>query len=427
MSIRNLDTLFRPASVAVIGASNRPLSVGNVVSRNLLSGGLAGPVLPVNPRERAIGSTLCYRSIADLPMVPDLAVVCTPPAAVPETLDALGSRGTRTAVVVTAGFGEAGGGGKDLLDRIVTIGRTRKMRIVGPNCVGIMVPGHGLNASFVHMAPKPGNLAFVTQSGAIATAVVDWANHRGVGFSHVVSLGNMADVDFGDMLDFLLADPATHAILLYIEQVTSPRKFMSAARAAARTKPVIAVKAGRSAAAAKAAASHTGAMAGSDAVYDAALRRAGILRVLSLAELFDAVETLGTDLRVRDDRLVVLTNGGGLGVLAAEALSDEGGRLAALSPETIARLDAVLPPTWSRGNPVDIIGDANGARYGAALEALLQDPGADAVLVLNCPTAIADGTESADAVLKVAAANPRLPVLTNWVGEGAQSEARRRF
>ncbi|WP_420405238.1 GNAT family N-acetyltransferase [Nisaea sp.] len=427
MSIRNLDRLFHPKSVAIIGASNRDQSVGKVLSRNLLGDAFDGPVLPVNPHENAIGSTLCYRSIGSLPMVPDLAVICTPAPTVPTVLEELAANGTRAAVVVTAGFGEGDGAGADLAGEIKRIKAQYPLRVVGPNCVGIMVPTIGLNASFLHIQPPAGNLAFVTQSGAVASAVVDHAAHHNIGFSHVVSLGNMTDVDFGDMLDYLVADPNTKAILLYIESISSPRKFMSAARAAARNKPVIAIKSGRNAAAAKAAASHTGALAGSDAVYHAAFRRAGILRVYDLLELFDAVNTLGTGLKATNDRLAILTNGGGLGVLATETLIEQGGRLAELAPETVEALNAKLPPTWSRGNPVDIIGDAPPERYEAALEEVVKDPNVDAVLVLNCPTAIADSVMAAEKVRAVIAKKPRVPILTNWVGEGAQIEAKKAF
>jgi len=428
MSVRNLDYLFHPRSVAVIGASKRAKSIGAVLSHNLLNAGFDGPVMPVNPHERSIESTLAYGSVADLPLPPDLAVICTPPKTVPGLVKELGERGTRAAVVITAGFGEGGGAeGKALLQQTLDAARPKLVRIVGPNCLGVMVPHHGLNASFVHINPLPGDLAFVTQSGAIATSIVDWATHRRIGFSHVVSLGDMGDVDFGDMIDYLAADPRTRAILMYIESVTDARKFMSAARAAARSKPVIAIKAGRSEAAAKAATSHTGALAGSDAVYDAAFRRAGMLRVNDLDELFDAVETLAHGVRVKGPRLAIVSNGGGVGVLATEAVGDEGGEIAELGRDTIAELDGLLPPTWSRANPVDIIGDAPGERYAGALRSVLADPNKDAVLVLNCPTAVADSLDAAEAVVGELTGKRTVPVLTNWLGEGAAAEARALF
>jgi acetyltransferase len=275
-----------------------------------------------------------------------------------------------------------------------------------------MLPRVDLNASFIHIQPLPGRLAFVAQSGALLATVVDWATHRRIGFSHLVSLGDMADVDFGDMLDYLAADRHTRAILLYVESITHARKFMSAARAAARIKPVIVIKAGRCSESATAAASHTGAMAGSDAVYEAAFSRAGILRVNDLEALFDAVATLGMLQPVTGDRLAILTNGGGIGVMATDTLIYKKGNLARLSTSTMDRLNAVLPPTWSHGNPVDIIGDASPRRYTDALHAIMEDPAVDAVLVINCPTAIASGTEAARAVLDAVkpAASPGPPM-----------------
>ncbi|HYM33239.1 MAG TPA: bifunctional acetate--CoA ligase family protein/GNAT family N-acetyltransferase [Candidatus Cybelea sp.] len=427
MSIRNLDYLFKPKSVALIGASDRQGSVGAVVAQNLLHGGFSGPVMTVNPKHRTIAGVATYPDVGSLPQTPELAVICTPPPAVPGTVVDLGKRGTKAAVVITAGFGEGEDRiGADLRQAMLDAARPHLLRIVGPNCVGILVPGLQLNASFAHIAALKGDLAFVAQSGAIVTSIVDWATPRNIGFSHLVSLGDMADVDFGDMLDYLAMDGATRAILLYMEGVTHPRKFMSAARIAARLKPVIVVKAGRHAEGAKAASSHTGAMAGSDEVYDAAFRRAGMLRVYELDELFDAVETLALCRPFHGDRIAILTNGGGIGVMATDSLIDQGGHLAALSPETMQVLNKVLPPTWSHGNPVDIVGDAQPERYVSALEALLQDNGTDAVLVLNCPTAVASSTAAAQAVIEVAAKSQRA-LLTSWVGESAVAEARNLF
>lgn len=294
MTIRNLGCVFAPKSVAIVGASNRHRSVGAVTAHNMLRGGLDGPVMPVNPRHAHVQSVPAYPSIKDLPQVPDLAVVATPPETVPGIIAELGAAGTRAAVVITAGFGEGGRArGMELRQAMLDAARPHLLRIVGPNCLGVLVPHAGLNASFGSTMPLSGRLAFVAQSGAVVASVVDWATERGIGFSHVVSLGDMADVDFGDMLDFLASDTRSRAILLYVEAVTQARKFMSAARAAARSKPVIVVKAGRHAEGARAAASHTGALAGSDDVYDTAFRRAGMLRVYSLDELFGAVGTLG--------------------------------------------------------------------------------------------------------------------------------------
>ena len=307
MTIRNLDHVFKPKSVALIGASQTRASVGNVVARNLSGAGFQGPVLAVNPKYQAVEGIPCYADIASLPSIPDLAIICTPPATVPGIVAALGARGTRAAVVITTGFGEgAGRRGAELKQAMLEAAKPFLLRVIGPNCLGVMVPGIGLNASFSHVNPVPGRVAFVAQSGAIVTAIVDWARARGIGFSHLVSLGDMADVDFGDMLDYLANDPETRAILLYMEAVTHARKFMSAARAAARMKPCIVVKAGRHAEGARAAASHTGALAGSDAVYEAAFQRAGMLRVLGLEDLFDAAELLATSETPKGPRLAYI-------------------------------------------------------------------------------------------------------------------------
>ena len=432
MTVRNLKFMFKPSSVALIGASQRTSSIGAVVARNLLGAGFEGEILPVNPKYKTIEGILCYPDVVSLPKPPDLAVIATPPDSVPGLIAELGAFGTKAAVVITAGVGEGGSEeGQRLQKAMLNAARPHLLRIVGPNCLGIMVPGACLNASFGHVQPLTGNLAFVAQSGAVLTSVLDWATSRNIGFTHLVSLGNMADVDFGDMLDYLANDYRTRAILLYIEAVTHARKFMSAARAAARIKPVIVVKAGRHTEGAKAAISHTGALSGTDAVYDAAFRRAGMLRVSDMQALFDAVETLAMAGAVSGDRLAILTNGGGVGVLATDTLIDKGGCLAELSPETLARLNEGLPPTWSHGNPVDIIGDAPGSRYADALEALFYAKEVDAVLVINCPTAVASSTEAAQAVIdtmKKSTSRYRRPVLlTSWIGDKAVEAARRLF
>jgi acetyltransferase len=433
MSIRNLDKLFAPRSVALIGATSRIGAVGALALRNLLRTGFKGEVMLVNPHHRELHGRPVYRDVAGLPGVPDLAVIVTPPETVPALIADLGRRGTRAAVVISAGFGEFGPRGRALQQAALDAARPYLLRIVGPNCVGIMVPGAGLDATFSHIAPPAGGLAFVSQSGAMITAVLDWAAPHRLGFSHVVSLGDMADVDFGDMLDYLAADRGTSAILLYVEGVKEARKFMSAARAAARAKPVLVVKVGRFAEAARAVASHTGALAGSDAVYEAAFRRAGMLRVGDMTELFDAVETLALTERQRGERLAIVTNGGGPGVLATDELIRLGGKLAKLTPATLARLDSVLPRTWSRSNPMDIIGDADGRRYSDVLSVLCDDDGIDAILVLNCPTALAEPAEVAKSVAAVVAEAKRNKrsigrnVLTAWLGEQTAAPARRCF
>lgn len=417
MSIRNLDALFRPRSLAVIGASDRPQSIGQVLMKNLLSDAFDGPVMPVNPSRAEIAGKPAFPTVDALPQVPDLAIICTPPNTVPDLVAQLGRKGTRAAIVVTAGVDQ---------QAILDAAKPHLMRILGPNCLGLLVPPIGLNASFAPSSLKPGPIAFATQSGGMATAVLDWAAEHDIGFSHFISMGNSADVDFGDVIDYLARDPETRAILLYIEAVTGARKFLSAARAASRNKPIIAIKAGRQKEGASAAASHTGALAGRDDVYDAALQRAGILRVDTTDELFDAVETLARATPLYGDRLAIVTNGGGPGVMAVDALMASGGNLTHLSDDTIAALDKVLPETWSRSNPVDIIGDAPGSRYGQALDAVMQDPNADAVLIMHVPTAVSSAIEVAQGVIEKVK-NLHRTVLTSWIGGRAVAPARQAF
>ena len=423
MSSRNLEYLLAPHSVALIGASDRPGSVGATVMRNLMSGGFDGPVWPVNARHSKVAGLPAYASVAELPVCPELAVICTPAATVPSLIAQLGERGTRAAIVITAGLDAPAPGGGTLIQAALAAARPHTLRILGPNCLGLLQPRIGLNASFAHVAALPGNLAFIAQSGALATAMLDWSRASNIGFSCLVSLGNCADVDFGDLLDYLCQDPHTRAILLYIEAISGARKFMSAARAAARNKPVIVVKAGRHAEGAKAAASHTGALAGSDDVYDAAFRRAGILRVDTTRELFDAAETLTRLKPLRGERLAIVSNGGGPAVMATDALISNGGELAPLGPATIQRLDGVLPSNWSRGNPVDIVGDAPAERYVEALQGVLADPAVDAALLIHAPTAIVPPTRIAQVVSGAIAAAAR-PVLTCWMGGEVVREAR---
>ena len=319
MTTRNLDAVFSPQSVAVIGASNRPHSVGATVMRNLLNGGFSGPILPVNPKHRAVAGVLAYQSVADLPVAPDLAVICTPAATVPGLIDALGARGTKGVVVLTAGLGEVGDDGRTIADAMLRAARPHLLRILGPNCLGLIVPALSLNASFAPGGAEPGGIAFVSQSGALCTAVLDWAAARDIGFSRFVSLGDALDIDFGDVVDDLASDPKTKSILLYIESISHARKFLSAARAAARNKPIVAIKSGRVAEAAQAAFSHTGALAGGDDVFEAAMDRAGVLRAYDFEELFSVVETLARAGRYVGDRLTIVTNGGGPGVMAVDA------------------------------------------------------------------------------------------------------------
>ena len=434
MTIRHLDQLLTPRSVAVFGASDRPGSVGATVWRNLRQGAFEGARWPVNPKRERLGDDVCFPDVAALPQAPDLAVICTPPASVPGLVDALGQRGTRAAVVLTAGLDAA-----TKAAMLQAAGR-HLLRVLGPNCLGLLAPHIGLNASFAHVDARPGALAFVSQSGALVTAMLDWAAGRGIGFSHCISLGEHADVDFGDLLDWLAGCPHTRAILLYAESVEGARKFMSAARAAARNKPVLIVKAGRSAQGQAAAASHTGALAASDLVLDAAIRRAGMLRVDTLQDLFDAAETLShfkgpivSDAALQApaaDALMLVTNGGGAGVLAADACAREGVALAPLTPALQAALEPGLPPNWSRANPVDIIGDAPVERYVHTLRTLLQAPGSGTVLFMHAPTAIVPSADIARALVAelgplLRAAPGRLQAC--WLGAQAVQQAREIF
>jgi acetyltransferase len=420
MSTYRLDRLFSPRSIAVIGASPRPTSPGRAVLRNLRAAGFPGAIALVNPHYPEIEGVRSVRTVEDLPEVPDLVVIAAPPQSVPDIVAAAGEKGAAAAIIITAGLGHGEGSRAHASEQAA---RARGLRLVGPNCLGVIAPRACLNASFAASTPPAGDLALISQSGAIAAGLVDWSLLHDIGFSAVVSLGDKIDVDFSDLLDYFALDRATRAILLYVESINNARKFMSAARAAARIKPVVVVKSGRHAQGAKAAQTHTGALAGADAVYDAAFRRAGLLRVLDLDELFAAAETLGRVRPFPGKRLAILTNGGGLGVLAVDRLADLGGTLAALSPRTIERLDAELPPIWSRGNPVDIAGDADASRYTAALKELLADAENDAVLVMNVPTALASSEAAASSVASACQADrsrwlrPK-PIFAVWLGSG---------
>src|SRR3954471_1825440 len=423
MSTYRLKNLLSPRSVALVGASARPVSVGRAVLENIQKAGFSGQFGLVNPHHAEIGGVAAVDSLDKLPFVPELVIITAPARAVPGIVDQAGRRGSAGALIVSAGLGHGPG---SLQAGALAAARKYGMRLIGPNCLGIMMPGVSLNAGFAAHMPRSGNLALISQSGAIAAGMVDWAAQRGVGFSGIVSIGDQLDVDIADLLDHFALDTKTRAILLYIEAIKDARKFMSAARAAARIKPVVVVKSGRMAQGAKAAATHTGALAGSDAVYDAAFQRAGMLRVSDLRELFDCAETLERLKSPPGKRLAILTNGGGIGVLAVDRLAELGGIPAALAPAIWEQLDAVLPPTWSGSNPVDIIGDADPARYAAALEILLADPGNDAILVMNVQTAISSADEIASTVIGVVQDYRRRqqgfakPVLAVWVGANAE-------
>ena len=393
---RNVSVRVKPGVRAEIargrwGRAN-PATLGGAVFSNLRAAGFKGRIDAVNPRYSDISGSPCVASVDQLETAPDLLVVATPAATIPGIIKTAAERGVGAAIVLSAGLGHGPG---SLAEEMRAAARAGGVRIIGPNCLGVLAPHAQLNASFAAVMPKPGSLAVLSQSGAIAAAMAEWAGHRGIGFSAVVSLGDQIDVDLGDLLDYFALDRRTNAILLYVESIKDSRKFMSAARAASRTKPVVVIKSGRHAQGARAAATHTGALAGSDAVYDAAFRRAGLLRVYDMAELFAAAETLAYFRNVEGSRLAILTNGGGLGVLAVDSLVDCGYPPAELSSDTVKRLDAAMPPIWSRANPVDIIGDADAPRYTQALQALIEDKENDAVLVLNVQTALASSADTA--------------------------------
>ena len=420
MSTYRLDQIFAPKNVAIVGGSRRATSIGALVLQNIANGGFAGGIAVVNPEYKAIDGQNAYPDFKSLPFVPGLIVVTAPAPAIPGIIEAAGERGVPGAVIISSGLGHGEG---SLADAVGKAARAHKMRIVGPNCLGMMFPGVSLNASFAARHPAPGSLALISQSGAIAAAMVDWGAEKSVGFSGIVSIGDQLDVDVADLLDYFALDDKTSAILLYVESIADARKFMSAARAAARLKPVVVVKSGRMAQGAKAAATHTGALAGSDAVYEAAFRRAGLLRVLDLRELFDCAELLGRHVRAPDGkRLALLTNGGGLGILAVDRLAELGGVAPALTPGVSAQLDTVLPATWSKANPIDISGDADVTRYIAALDILLADPASDAVLVMNVETAVASAPGIAEAIAvrvkreRAEKSSAAKPVLAAWVG-----------
>jgi len=419
MSTYRLKNLLSPRSVALVGASPRQGSVGRAIAQNIQQAKFKGEFGVVNKHHAEIEGVAAVKSLDKLPFVPELVVITAPPSAVADLIDQAGRRGAAGVLIVSAGFGHGAGSIAEAAERAA---RKYGMRLIGPNCLGIMMPGVALNASFSAHMPRAGNLALISQSGAIAAGMVDWAAQRGVGFSGIVSVGDQLDVDIADLLDYFAVDGKTRAILLYVEAITDARKFMSAARAAARIKPVVVVKSGRMAPGAKAAATHTGALAGSDAVYDAAFRRAGILRVSDLRELFDCAETLGRVESPPGKRLAIVTNGGGIGVLAVDRLVELGGIAAAISPAAREKLEALLPRTWSGSNPVDIVGDADPARYAAALELLLADPSNDAVLVMNVQTAMARADEIAVTLAEVVGKYRKQhyragkPVLAVWVG-----------
>lgn len=410
-----LDVFFRPRSVAVIGATETPGSVGRTILKNLISSPFGGTVYPINPKRQNVLGIRAYPTIAAVPDEVDLAVLVTPAPSVPGLIKDCAARHVRGSIIISAGFKETGPAGVELERQVLHEARRSGMRIVGPNCLGVMNPIDGLNATFAASSARPGRVAFISQSGALLTAILDWSLRENIGFSAFVSMGSMLDVGWGDLIDYLGDDPRTQSIVIYMETIGDARAFMSAAREVALTKPIIVIKPGRTQGAAKAAASHTGSLTGSDDVLDAAFRRVGVLRVDRIADLFDMAEVLGTQPRPKGNRLTIVTNAGGPGVLATDALIQTGGELAELSKASIEALNPHLPAAWSRGNPVDVLGDANAERYAKTLDIVAKDPTSDGILIILTPQAMTDAAATAEALIPFARTDGK-PVLASWMG-----------
>ena len=421
-----LNTLFAPTSVAVFGASDRPDAVGQIVFQNMLESGYKGALYPINAKNAEVQGKRAYASIADIGSPVELVVIATPPQTVPGIIETCGLHGVKAAVIITAGFGEAGPAGAALERQLLEAAHRYNIRLIGPNCLGIMRPSIGLNATFNKGGANVGNIAFISQSGALCTAILDWAQRNDVGFSSVVSMGSSTDVDFGEILDYLVSDPNTQSILMYIEGIRNARSFMSALRAAARIKPVILVKVGRHPAGSKAAMSHTASLVGADDVFDAAVSRVGAVRVQTITQLFTAAKALSCGFRPVGNRLAIVTNGGGPGVMATDRASDLGLTMATLSDGTIEYLNQHLPPNWPHGNPVDIIGDAQADRYHHAVKACLEDENVDGVLAILTPQAMTKPLESAQALIDLANTHSK-PLLTCWMGETQVASSREAF
>ena len=421
----NLDKIFNPKTVAIVGASDEEGTVGYALLKNFKELGFEGKVYPVNIKKSEVLGLQAYPSVEQIPEPVDLAIIATPARTVPGIVEQCGKFGIKGLIIISAGFKEIGEEGRALEQKITELKKEYDLRIIGPNCLGVIRPSVKMNATFISKTPKPGNIAFISQSGALGSAILDYALHENIGFSNFVSIGSMMDVDFGDLIDYFGTDPKTRSILMYIEGLTDARKFMSAAKHFARTKPIILVKAGKFAESAKAAASHTGSLTGEDNIYDAAFKRAGVVRVDEIADLFNAAEVLGMQPLPNGPNLAIITNAGGPGVMATDALISRGGKVAKLSPKTMETLDAVLPHFWSHGNPVDILGDAHADRYKAAIETCLKDDGVDGILVIYTQQAVAEPVEIAKVVSEFIRSRPyqNKTILTSFLGYGAVEEA----
>lgn len=418
-----LDVIFNPKSVAVIGASDTAGKVGYTVMKNLVSS-YKGKIYPINIKRNSVQGIKAYASIKDVPEKVDLVMIATPAETVPSLIDECGSAGAGGLVIITAGFNEAGGEGAELYKQLVEKASRYNMRIIGPNCLGFMRPKINLNASFADRMPLDGRIAFISQSGALGTAILDWSLEQGIGFSYFVSVGSMMDVSFHDLIDYFGADPNTESILIYMESLADARKFISAARAIGRTKPIIVLKVGRSSEGSKAAKSHTGSITGNDAVFDAAFKRAGVLRVDTIGELFDSAEALAMQDIPKGKRLAIVTNAGGPGVIATDYLMGKGGELAQLSKETVNKLDKFLPSGWSHGNPADILGDATPEMYRKAVGICIDDENSDALLVILTPQAMTEPSEVAKEIAALPNRNKKT-VLASWMGEKEVGEGRK--
>jgi acetyltransferase len=416
-----LEKIFHPKTIAAIGASDKEGSVGNALIKNLLQGTFEGKIYPVNPGHNTIQGQKSYSSVGEIPDQIDLAVIATPAKIVPRLVEECGQAGVGGLVILSAGFAEAGEEGKAMYDDILKKARRYNMRVIGPNCLGFISPTIGLNASFAADMALPGKIAFISQSGALCTGILDWSLEQNVGFSHFVSIGSMVDVGFADLIDYFGTDPNTSSILIYMESLKDTRRFMSAARAFARNKPIILLKSGKSEAGAKASMSHTGSLAGNDLAFQAAFRRAGIVQVDTIRQLFHTAQALSMQPLPKGNRLAIVTNAGGPGVLATDYLMEHGGQLAELSPATMERLNAVLPAHWSHNNPVDVLGDAGAEKYQAAIQACENDPNVDGTLVILTPQEVTDATAIAKGL---ASMKHRKPIFACWMGEKQVKEGR---
>ncbi|HQP10312.1 MAG TPA: bifunctional acetate--CoA ligase family protein/GNAT family N-acetyltransferase [Candidatus Omnitrophota bacterium] len=421
--MKNLDPLFNPQTIAVIGASSNKESVGYGVMHNLIGQGYEGVVYPINPVRKSVQGVKAYPSIVQAPEKIDLAIIVTPAATVPGIVEECGQAGVKSLVIISSGFKEAGKDGVKMYAQLQKTIRKFHMSVLGPNCLGFLRPSLNLNASFSPQNGLKGNIAFISQSGALGTAIIDWARKQHVGFSYFVSVGSMIDVDYADLIDYFGQDPYTSSILIYMESIASARRFLSAARAFARTKPIIVLKAGRSSEGSKAALSHTGSLTGDDAVFDAAFKRAGVVRVGTIGELFDCAQTLSMQRKAKGNRLAIVTNAGGPGVIATDHLIEKGGTLAELSPDTMENLNKFMPPTWSRSNPVDVLGDADEKRYRTAVEFCLRDPGVDGVLAILTPQTVTNPSAIARMITELSKAHQKM-ILTAWMGEIQVEEGR---